>query len=119
MLTEFHGVKQEPGARRRWFEGDGLELVVWHGTDDGLAGFQLCYTAGDGERALTWRPGVGFTHSEVDQGDNIEGGGKQSPILVPDGAVPWAELAAKFAAEGARLEPGLRELVAARLAARG
>jgi hypothetical protein len=119
VLTENVHVRQEPSAgRRRWFDGDRLELVVWHDAGGAVSGFQLCYAGPDGERALTWRPGAGFAHHAVDGGDATPFK-NETPVLVADGAVPWAELAARFHAEGAGLEPALRELVAARLAARG
>ncbi len=119
MLREFVHVKQERRAgRRRWFESDGLELVVWHDAADRLEGFQICYDFGRGEHALTWRPGAGFAHSFVDDGDTFDGGAKLTPILVPDGAVPWAELTKRFAERSGTLEPALRELVSARLAAK-
>jgi hypothetical protein len=41
-----------------------------------------------------------------------------TPILVPDGAVPWSQIVSLFGERAAGLEPGLRELVTARLAAR-
>jgi len=44
MLTEFRQVKQEPGGRRRWFESDGLELIVWYGAESEIAGIQLFFT---------------------------------------------------------------------------
>ena len=119
MLREFVHVKQECRAgRRRWFESDGLDLVVWHDAADRMEGFQICYDFGRGEHALTWRPDSGFAHSAVDTGDDFQGGAKLTPILVPDGAVPWAELAARFAERSDTLEPPLRELVTARLAAK-
>ena len=118
VFTEIRNVRQEEGAgSRRWFESDGFDLVVWHEADGTLTGFQLCYDFGQGERALTWRPNAGFAHSVVDQGDasplkNL------TPVLTPDGAVPWAEIAARFAEQSATLEAGLRQLISARLAAR-
>ncbi len=119
MLVENVNVRQEPAAgRRRWFDGDRLELVVWYNAAGAVTGFQICYALPDGERALTWRPGAGFTHCAVDDGDNWQVGGKQSPVLVADGEVVWAELEERFRAEGLRLEPALRDLVTTRLAAR-
>ena len=118
MFTEIRNVRQERGAGlRRWFESDGLDLVVWQDAAGGLAGFQLCYQSGEIERALTWRPGVGFAHSAVDEGDasplkNL------TPVLTPDGAVPWADIAAQFAERSGSLEPELQQLISARLAAR-
>jgi len=119
MLREFVHVKQERRkGRRRWFESDGFELVVWFDQADQLEGFQLCYDFGRGEHALTWRPVVGFAHSAVDSGDNPRGGSKRTPILIPDGNVPWEDLMARFAERSASLEPGLRQLISARLAAK-
>ena len=57
MLRENRNVRQEPGHRRRWFEDDGLELIVWLDGADEVEGFQLCRAG----RALTWRRDVGFT----------------------------------------------------------
>lgn len=120
MLREFRHVKQEQhSGRRRWFESDGLDLVVWHDAENRLEGFQLCYDFGHGEHALTWRPGAGFAHAAIDSGEAHGGSHKLTPVLVPDGAVPWSELRTRFAERSADLEPALRDLVAQRLAARG
>ncbi len=115
MLKEFHDVRQEATGRRRWFDGDGLDLVAWYDPQGGLTGFQLGYDFGAGAHALTWRSGL--THSRVDEGDGSPFK-NESPVLRAGGEPPWAELEARFAAEGAGLEPGLRDFVAARLAAR-
>jgi hypothetical protein len=112
MLTEFPTVKQEAGAgHRRWFEGGGLELIVWYGPDRRPEGFQLCYLADDHrERALTWRPGDGFNHAAVDSGD-ARPDKNMTPILVRDGAVPWERVETQFARQSAGLESALREYV--------
>ena len=119
VFSEIRNVRQERGAPgpRRWFESDGLDLVVWHGGAGEVTGFQLCYDWGKGEHALTWRPGTGFVHNAVDEGDgsplkNL------TPVLVPDGVVPWAELTTRFVERCHSLEPELRQLISARLAAR-
>jgi len=118
VLKEYQNVRQEPGRRRRWFEGEELELIVWETPVGGVEGFQLCYVARDGGgRALTWRPGAGFAHTRVDEGD-ASPLKNETPVLMPDGAVPWTELTALFSKAGAALETPLRELVLARLAAR-
>ncbi|HVU24873.1 MAG TPA: hypothetical protein VHE13_12175 [Opitutus sp.] len=119
MLTEIREVKQEAGGRRRWFEDDGLELIVWYGPASAVEGFQICYTtdAGRQERALTWRAADGFAHARVEPGDDSPLK-NQTPILVPDGTVPWAELEAEFGERSRGLEAELRQLVLARLQAR-
>jgi hypothetical protein len=117
VLREIKEPRQERGAgRRRWFESEGLDLVVWLDARDAVTGFQLCYDFGRGEHALTWRPAQGFAHAIVDQGDDWQGGAKKSPVLVPNGAVPWAKLAELFCERSSTLEPPLRHLVATALA---
>ena len=117
MLTEFRQVKQEPGGRRRWFESDGLELIVWYGADGRIAGFQLCYGSGArAEHALTWRRGTGFAHHFVDTGDD-QPQRNETPVLLPDGAVPWVDLTALFVARSPTLDADLREEILQRLAA--
>lgn len=107
-------MKQEGGGlKRRWFEDDGMDLVVWHDEAGAVDGFQILYGHGDSEHALTWRAAGGFTHNRVDQGDRLLG--KLAPILVPDGVVPWARITTEFAARSAKLEPALRELVQTKL----
>ena len=112
MLSEVQQVKQEAGAgHRRWFEGDGLELIVWCSPDRAPVGFQLCYQGDDRhEHALTWQPALGFTHARV------AGGGSRldknmTPILVEDGPVPWERVRRELAQHGAGLEPALRDYV--------
>lgn len=118
MLVEFKKVRQEAGeGYRRWYEDQGFDLVVWHRSDSSVAGFQLLYDEGNGERALTWRPDQGFMHSRVDAG-SLSPFKNMTPVLLPDGEVPWETLREAFAARAAELEPALRELVQARLEAR-
>ncbi len=118
VLREYQNVRQEPGRRRRWLEGEELELIVWETPAGAIEGFQLCYVARDGGgRALTWRADEGFFHASIDEGDSSPLK-NQTPVLNPDGAVPWAELTALFRSAGAKVEAPLRELVLARLEAK-
>ena len=111
MLHEIKNVRQEHGAgRRRWFESEGFELVVWLDRDERVTGFQLCYDLGRGEHALTWRAGTGFAHSSIDPGDESPFVNR-TPILEPDGNPPWAELAYLFDERSDPLEPELRQLI--------
>lgn len=118
MLHEIKNVRQENGAgRRRWFESDGLELVVWLDGTEAVIGFQLCYDLGESEHALTWRAKAGFAHSAIDTGDESPFVNR-TPILQPDGNVPWAAIEQLFGARSSTLEPGLRQLVHDKLAER-
>ncbi|HEY8993826.1 MAG TPA: hypothetical protein VIM71_04020 [Lacunisphaera sp.] len=120
MLVEFNCVRQEPGAgRRRWFQGSGLELIVWLDAAAEIEGFQICYHgAGFQEHALTWRQSGGFSHARVDTGDTRPDK-NLTPILVADGEVPWEKLRSEFAADSGMLEPALRDFVTSRLAEGG
>lgn len=116
VLREIKNVRQERGGgRRRWFESDGFDLVVWFDACDEIAGFQICYDLGRGEHALTWRPGAGFVHSEVDGGER-DPFSNLTPILVRDGEVPWPQIVRQFDTRSESLEPGLRGFVREQLA---
>ena len=112
MLVELLNVKQEGGAtRRRWFQGDGMELILWFGGNGAPEGFQICYVAPDHkERALTWRPDLGFTHEEVKSG-GTRPDKNMTPILVKDGSVPWAFVQGEFERRSIRLDPAVRDYV--------
>jgi hypothetical protein len=116
MLAEFKRVKQEGGAtRRRWFQDDVMELIVWYGDGAGPEGFQICYPGpGREEHALTWLPGSGFSHARVDTGD-ARPDKNMTPILVKAGAVPWPQVEVAFAERSAELEPAIRDFVSLRL----
>lgn len=118
MLHEIKNVKQERGGgQRRWFESDGLELVVWLEGSGQVTGFQIVYDLGRGKHALTWRPAAGFAHAAIDAGDGTPFK-NLSPILTQEGDVPWREIARLFDAESESLEVELRRIVRDRLAAR-
>lgn len=103
-------------GRRRWFQGSGLELIVWLDAVGQPEGFQICYLGfGQREHALTWRKQGGFAHNRVDTGDTRPDK-NLTPILVPDGAVPWERLRSEFAESSDGLEPALREFVTGCLA---
>ncbi|MDB6126627.1 MAG: hypothetical protein JWM35_523 [Verrucomicrobia bacterium] len=113
MLKEHRNVRQEPGHRRRWFEGEGIDLIVWLDSNNLVDGFQICRE----DHALTWRRDAGFAYGRVDEGDesplkNL------SPIIVPNGAIPWTAVISEFQTLSDPLEPPLRELILSRLVAR-
>jgi hypothetical protein len=117
VLHEIRNVRQERGgARRRWFESDGFDLVVWYDVGGGLTGFQICYDNGEDEHAVTWRPGWGFTHSVVDPGDENPLKNETPILRLPVGSPPWNDLVRRFDERSATLEPELRQLVHTKLA---
>ena len=118
MLTENRTVKQERAGRRRWFEDDELELIVWYQAAGEMEGFQICYGPPDDGWALTWRPGVGLAHSRVDAGEATPFK-NETPVLEPDGKIPWREVTALFRDHSARLEAPLRDFVLGKLSEGG
>jgi hypothetical protein len=109
MLNELSHVRQAEGERRRrWFQSPDADLIVWY-DDHAIYGFQLCYDRKWDEHALTWTPERGFVHNRIDDGDSIDRGYKQTPILAADGALDARRLARRFAAMSALLP---REVVA-------
>ncbi len=115
MLVEYKNVRQEPGkGLRRWFEGNLYELVVWYRPDRTVEGFQILYRLNIAERALTWRVDAGFRHSRVDDGTGSPFK-NLSPLLLPNGEIPWPQVLRDFDASSGSLEPELRGFVRQRL----
>ncbi|MBI5689227.1 MAG: hypothetical protein HZC55_03960 [Verrucomicrobia bacterium] len=113
MFREFKLVRQERGGRRRWFESPDLDLVVWFDLAGVCEGFQLLFAHAHGERALTWRRGLGFRSDRVTDGDGPLG--NESPTLIPEREDRWGEFESRFLANAGSLEPEIHELVLARL----
>jgi len=113
MFRELQRVAQVPGEpHRRWFEDDGLDLVIWLSPEGTIVGVQLAYEKGTNrERALTRFKGRGFSHMRVDDGENQPGKYKMTPILVPDGAFDADELLGVFESASRSLEPAIRQAV--------
>ena len=107
-------MKQENiSGRRRWFEDDGMELIIWYSGQDIVEGFQILYGKTTDEHALTWKSEDGFVHSQVDQGDDLFS--KKSPILIHRGAIPWTRVVEEFSARSSGIEESLREFVLSKL----
>ena len=118
MFREFHGLRPGEGhGRRRWFEGDGLDLMVWLGGDGAVTGLEFGYEEAGLPRALRWQAGGGWWSAAVDAGD-ASPLRNESPVLLPGGPVPWAWLEARWRGEADGLEPALRAAVETAWAAR-
>ncbi len=86
MLKEAKNVSQSAGEpRRRWFDDEYFDLIVWFEKDDSIFGFQLCYDREYKPRALTWTKKAGYKHTGIDDGEGSGGMLKESPVLVADG----------------------------------
>jgi len=99
MLKEIKNVRQVDGEpRRRWFDDEYFDLIVWFDKDALVWGFQLCYDREKKPRALTWTRKNGYKHSGIDDGEGAGGTYKSSPILVMDGLFDAGTIAKKLEA---------------------
>ena len=118
MLVELKNVRQIEGEhRRRWFADRYFDLIVWIAEDGAIAGFQLCYDKEGDQRALTWKRPGSYTHTGIDDGENRPARFKQTPILVADGAIDHATIAARFRRASPTIDRPIAELVYAKLRA--
>ncbi len=116
LLYEIANVRQISGEpTRRWFSSLSIDLVVWTAGGQGPVAFQLCYDKDGRERAVTWRVGRGFDHARVDNGENIPGGYKGTPLLVADGPFPKMRVYGEFVRVADRVPASIRTFVARRL----
>jgi hypothetical protein len=109
MLREIPSTRQRAGeSRRRWFTDEQMDLTVWQDADGGLIAFQLAYDKGEAEHALEWRREGGLRHHRVDDGEADTGRYKQTPLLVPDGAIPMQRLDDEFDRRSGDIDADLR-----------
>jgi hypothetical protein len=111
MLVELQNVRQIEGeGTRRWFRDPYFDLIIWYADDGTLTGFQLCYDKQGQERAFTWRRGHSCQHERIDTGET-PGQSKMSPVIVADGSFPRGDVAERFLAESAHIDPHIARLV--------
>jgi hypothetical protein len=86
MLQEINAARQIPGELyRRWFFSAEQDLVVWYDADVNIVGFQLAYNKNRQERSIYWKAGRGFSHHDVDDGEDSPFK-SNTPLLTIDGA---------------------------------
>ena len=114
MLTREKKTAVRGDYKRSWMSDDYFDLIVWYERSNAVHGFQLCYDKAQGEHALTWRTGRGFTHMQVDAGEDYPEW-NNSPILVPDGSFPAEEVTREFRTRAVNLPKSLQNFVLARI----
>lgn len=117
MLKEIKNLMQVKGEpRRRWFDDEYFDLIVWFEPDDAVFGFQLCYDRERKARALTWTKAHGYKHTGIDDGENSGGGSlKSSPVLVADGLFDAPSVGQRLEAAAGELPPGIKDFVLKRV----
>jgi hypothetical protein len=114
-FREIRGVRQRDRERlRRWFQSPFFDLFTLQDAGGDIQWFQLCYARDTWrERVLEWRRGGGFQHLKLR--DSANPAKKDSGELVPDGLLPYAEVAEQLASAGG-LPEGIRAFVQDKLA---
>ncbi len=112
MLQEYLGIRQEPGAFRRFFSDEVFHLYVWYPQKGAeFTGFQLVILkAGEPTHALTWEKAKGSVYTGV-WAEDEELRISPTPILVPDGPMPQRHLFKLFSEASVGLEESLRQLI--------
>ena len=115
MLTDEPKRSVRDDYDRRWISDDYFDLIVWYDRKDAVHGFQLCYGKPQWERALTWIRDQGFSHTEVESGEE-RATANRTPILVPDGSFPSKKVRREFQRRAVGLPHDLRDLVLGKIA---
>jgi len=115
MLGELKSKNSEKDRNRRWFSDEYFDLIVWHSHDRRkITGFQLCYDKEGRERAFSWSLDKGTSHNRIDGGE-ASPLKNMTPILVPDGAIPFDELLRQFQVRAQGLDKDIFELIRSKL----
>jgi hypothetical protein len=108
MLREIRGVRQDdPGAIRRWFQDDYLDLFLWITSQGKVSAFQLAYARTRDERVLSWSRTRGFSHSRVDSGESGPFDSR-TPLLIADDVCPIRVVYREFERRSTTLDGRLR-----------
>ena len=111
MLSETPNVRQIEGERRRrWFDDEDFDLIVWFGQFGRIDEFQLCYDKTSQEHAVIWKRGSGFSHYQVDVGRGALGA---KPILIPanDVELDNVRVAELFREQSNQIDPRIANFV--------
>ena len=115
VLTRAKKKKVRGDYKRSWMSDEYFDLIVWYKASNAIYGFQLCYDKANRERALTWLADRSFAHMEIDSGEPSGMFWGSSPILVPDGSFPAADVIREFRVRSEHLPKSLRNFVMAKL----
>ena len=114
MLIKEKKAKVRGDYRRSWMSDDYFDLIVWYESGNAIHGFQLCYGKRQQERALTWLKDRGFTHAQIDSGED-DPEANRTPILLPDGSFPTEQVTREFRLRSEQLPKSLRNFVLTKL----
>lgn len=107
-MREIQNIKQHSGEPfRRWFTGQGMDLIVWQDDAHQPVGFQLLFATRTNTVALTWREHTGFSYHRVDDGEPRTRKRKPTPILVGGSRFNKRAIRAHFKKLAADIDPSV------------
>lgn len=105
--------QKEPN--RLWYSSEYFDLIVWKNENKAIEAFQLCYDIGGRERVLSWRREYGFSHSQIDSGEQNPTINR-SPLFVTDGVFDREEIQKRFKQESQNIDSDIREFIIQKIA---
>lgn len=112
MLREITSIAQlihEP--KRRWFEDDYFDLIVWHDHQEEIISFELYYDKRGNQRAVRWEQPNRYAHYRVDEGEKKSGKSKASPVLIVEDGFDGNKVAFLFESESRRIDKSIATFV--------
>jgi hypothetical protein len=94
---------------RKWLSDGVIDLIVWYNHDGSIYGFQILYDLQDLPKALTYRPGIGFSHDAVGAGEDF--GMYAAAILTPAPSFNIAAIRKLFEARSTALPEEITRFV--------
>jgi len=112
MIETIQENRAQGRSHRRWFSDEYFDLIVWQDADnDDILRFELCYGKNRDEHAFVWNQQSGHSHFKVDDGEDVSGKHKMSPIFMADGYFDRATITAKFLEAGKGIDQKISQFV--------
>jgi len=101
MLKDYSHLQQSENKNiTKWFSDERFDLTIYEDNNINILKFELCYDKGHNEHAIIWIKSDTYNHYTVDDGKNLTGQFKMSPILVSHGVPGLKRIATEFMEAG-------------------
>ncbi len=112
MLREIKAVRQIHGEpRRRWFEDDYFDLIIWQDEGEDILGFELHFDKKASPQAVRWDKPNRFEFFSVDDGEFRADRFKMAPVLMPARKNLHVPVAYKFRVESNNIQPRISSFI--------
>jgi hypothetical protein len=109
MLRSLPCRKSEPG--KHWFSDAEHDLFYWLDPKGQVIAFQFSYNKSTTEYMISWNISSVFSHSRIDDGENVNQKIKMTPILIPTEAPDCSDLARRFQQISQALETAISNFI--------